>query len=249
MIFVDDRSGSKDLVQPLHAFNVPVEMTRLDTGDVCFIGRGVEGAAVSIGIERKRLDSSDFVQSMRTGRLAGEQLPKMLGPDGAFDYAWLIVEGRWKTDSFGRLITHQNRGWKPTGMQTSEMQKHLLTLEMCGGLHVRFTETRDDTVHCVVDLYHWWTDKDLDKHSSHRQVHRPHGFLRLSDFRETVSRFPGVGITTSAAVEERFGGSLKRAVNATVDDWAGVTTKDRAGKTRRLGIKTAERIVHWMRGE
>lgn len=250
MIFVDDRSGSKDLIGPLTAAGVEAEITRLETGDVCFNGRGNNGVPVLIGIERKRLDSSDFIQSMRSGRLVGEQLPKMLGPDGAFEQAWLFVEGQWKTDKFGRLLIHRNREWKPPkgNMYTAEMEKHLLTLSVCGGLHVRFTDSRDDTVRCLVDLYHWWCDKDLDRHGSHLAVHRPLGFIKLSDFRETVSRFPGVGLATSLAVEKRFNHSLRQACNASVNDWAGIATKDKQGKERRLGLKTAERIVQWLEG-
>lgn len=246
MILVDDRAGSNDLVEPLRRLNVPVEMTRLDTGDVCFSGRGPAGKVLSIGVERKRLDSSDFVSSMRSGRLAGEQLPKMLGPDGAFDHAWLIVEGQWKTDKFGRLVvhTHTKRGWTwkvvPGDVKSSEMEKHLLTLELVGGLHVRFTESRDATVHCLVDLYRWWTDKDLDRHTSHIQVHRPLGFLRLNDTVETLSRFPGLGLAKAQAAATKFH-SVRRASNASVDEWAHLSVGN-----KNLGYKTAQRIVDWV---
>lgn len=256
MMLVDDRTGSAELAEPLADKGLDIEVERLDTGDFVFNGRGVDGADLLVGVERKRLDSSDFSSSLRSGRLVGEQLPKMLGPQGAFDHAWLVIEGQWKTDKFGRLLVlkhgyrRRHTEWEPVpgNLTTSEMTKNLTTLEVCGGLHIRFTDDLNDTVRFLTDLYRWYTDKAMDEHRSHQQVHRPLGFLRLSDFRETVSRFPGVGVKTSAAVEQAFGGSLRRAVNASVEDWAKIQTKDKKGHLRRLGVPTAERIVQWVKG-
>jgi ERCC4-type nuclease len=153
----------------------------------------------------------------------------------------------------GRLQTYHGRrtGWQAIkgGMRTSEMHKKVLTLELRGGLHVRFTNSRDETCRFVHDLYRWFTDKAFDAHSSHVAVHRPLHLQRLSDFRETVARFPGVGAAVSLAVEMHFGASLRRAVCASVAEWATVQTTDATGHPRRLGTKTAEKIVAFCRGE
>lgn len=257
-LLIDDRGGSlgreaveAQIYRPLVKLGIPAEIIRLPYGDFAFEGRGPEDSSLNIGIELKRLQ--DLATSIRSGRLAGHQLPGLTGEHAAFDVAWLVVEGWWKTSAGGQVLTYHGRklGWRPLKgrLMTSEMQKKLLTYEMRGGLHVRYTNTRDDTLRFIADLFHWWTDKAMDQHTSHIAVHRPLQYAQISDFREVVSRFPGVGLKTSLPVEQRFGGSLQAACNAPVNDWAGITTTDRQGKTRRLGVRTAERIVAFVKGE
>lgn len=256
-LFVDDRGGSlgrqaveEHIYQPLKRMNLPVELTRLEYGDFAFEGRGPEDRPLSIGIELKRLQ--DLATSIRNGRLAGHQLPGLTGRDSVFDAAWLVIEDHWKTNAIGEIVLYHGKrvGWRPLkGMMTaSVLHKKVLTYELRGGLHVRYTNTRHDTLRFIHDLYRWWTDKSMDAHSSHVSVHRPYSYLAMSDFRETVSRFPGIGIKTSLAVEQRFHGSLREAVNATVSDWAEIETVDRSGKRRRLGSAVAARIVAFCRG-
>lgn len=258
MIWVDDRVGSKDLYTPLLKTGLPVEMLRMDYGDVAFVGRGADEKPLNIGIERKRL--SDLVSSIRSGRLSGHQLPGLLGPAGAYDYAWLIVEDRYKVDRQGRILVkqHHKKGarhraseWVPLpgGMQASEMEKHVLTYELCGGCHVKYTNSREDTVHFLSHLYRWWTDVSLDRHTSHLTPQQAGGIIALSPFRETVRTFPGIGIRASLAVERHFKGSLQRAVSASVHEWAEIATLDRQGKPRRLGTSTASKIVNFFSGE
>jgi len=78
MLLVDPQ-GPKGafLLEPLQQAGLPAEERFLHAGDLAFTGRGYGGTAVEIGIEFKRLDSSstDLAQSLRTGRLSGEQLP------------------------------------------------------------------------------------------------------------------------------------------------------------------------------
>jgi ERCC4-type nuclease len=254
MLFVDDRTGSKELYAPLCSTGLPVEMVRMDYADFAFLGRGVGGHPLNIGIERKRL--SDLVDSLRSGRLSGHQLPGLLGPNGAYDHAWLVVEGQYRIDAQGRILVRgkasarHRKQWVllPGGMPASEMEKHVLTLELCAGCHVRYTNSPEDTVHFLTHLYRWFTDKDFDQHMTHLAPQRTQGAIALSGFREVVSRFPGVGVRTSLAVETHFGGSLVRAVTASVHQWAEVTTLDRAGKPRRLGTTTASKIVNFLSG-
>jgi len=248
MIFVDDRIGSADLVEPLRAMGLPVEEVRLHAGDVAFWGKGPDGSALAIGIELKRL--GDLVSSIRTGRLSGGQLPKLLGSRGAFDYCWLVVEGHWRTNSAGQIVVpyysrkKKQRTWAPLqgGLMASEMEKRVMTLELCGGLHVRHTNTAQDTHQFIVNLYHWWSDKDMDRHTSHLTPHTVHAFLPVSPFRTTVQTFPGIGPRTSLAVERRFHGSLVDAVSAPIEVWASIETVGDKGTTRKLGRAVATQI-------
>jgi hypothetical protein len=240
------------LLEPLRAAGLPAAEARLDSADLAFEGRGAKGTTVSVGVEFKRLDSksSDLVQSLRSGRLAGLQLPKMIGPHGAYDYAWLLVEGDWRHDEQGRLEARRGgaRGagrYLPIrgGMSAVELDKQLFTLELCGGLHMGHTTTRRDSVRFLSSLYHWWSDVALDKHTSHLAVYTPAALVQLSPFRAAACAWPGVSVRTSLAAEKLFGGSVGRASAARVKDWAELTTTDSKGQTRRFGTAHAERLI------
>ncbi len=254
MILVDPQGpDGAYLLKPLLAMGLPAEERRLDAADIAFEGKGEGGTRLSLGVEIKRLDarSTDLIQSLRSGRLAGEQLPKMVGPQGAYDHAWLLVEGIWRHNESGLITAYYGprRGWVPVRgkMSAWELEKRVLTLELCGGLHVRFTNTRADTVRFVGSLYRFWTDKPLDRHTSHLAQHTPPSLVALSEFRDVVARLPGVGVRTSLAVEVAFKGCLRDAINADAVRWADIATLDHAGHARRLGMKTAERIVAFCR--
>ena len=254
MILVD-KQGPKGafLLKPLQEAGLPAVIAdpQLTAGDLAFSGRGVGGRAVEIGIEFKRLDSSstDLAQSLRSGRLSGEQLPKLLGERGAYDLAWLVIEGQWRHDPRSGLITvykGPRRGWMaiPGKMSSNELEKKLLTLEMLGGLRVRFTNTRADTVRFISALYRWWTDRDLDKHGSHLVVHEAPTFHAVTDVAAAFLRWPGVGYKAAAAAEVRFGG-VGTAAHASVGQWAALVIGD---KGKRFGRVRAEKLVTWLRG-
>lgn len=247
VLYVDERIGSKELVKPLTAVGLPAEITHLDFGDVAFLGRGESGASVDIGIELKTL--GDCISSLRSGRLAGHQLPGLVK---AYEHVWLVVEGYWRHDEQGRIITFQgkNRGWRvaPGSMQAGELEKQLLTLEMTGGLHVRYTNSRRDTVRFLCNLYRWWTDNDLSGHRSHLRVHHTPTLIPISSERRTLTTLPGLGIKAAGVAEKHFMGldgkcDLVRAFQAPVDEWAELKVGD-----KRLGTKIASKIYRFVRG-
>ena len=241
MILIDRRVGSNDLLTPLKAAGFDAQLVELAFGDIAFEGKGLNGTPLNVGVELKRL--GDLVSSLRTGRLAGHQLPGLLR---TYDYAWLLVEGQWEQNTKGQVLTQKRRMgiWTPMkgGMSASELDKQLLTLELCGGLHVTHTHTRADTVRFLGNLYRWWTDRALDGHTSHLALHVPPTVYAISPFRAAVCNWPGIGVKTSRAVEQRFG-TIRSAAAASVEEWAAITAGD-----RKLGKKTAERIVHFLRG-
>lgn len=260
MLFVDYRDGSNYLAEPLEQLGLPVyrettgKLPTLPFGDISFEGRGNDDAPVQVGIEFKRFE--DLVTSMRSGRLQGHQLPGMLGPQGAYHFGWLLIEGRWSTNNAGIVTLYKEpkgkkKGeWKilPGQLRGSELEKRLLTLEMLGGVHVRFTPDRRATLYFIQSLFRWFTDKSMDRHTTHLDTHRPSSFLSISTFRAIVKdHFPGIGLRASIAVERAFGGSMVKATTANVDEWARIEIVDRKGKTKRIGTKTAEAIVKFCR--
>jgi ERCC4-type nuclease len=253
MLLVDPQ-GPKGafLLKPLQDAGLPAVLAnpQLDAGDLAFAGRGHSGSSLNIGIEFKRLDSAstDLAQSLRSGRLSGEQLPKLLGPKGAYDHAWLLIEGIWRHDPKSGLVTvykGRQRGWQaiPGKMSAVELEKKVLTLEMLGGLHVRFTNTRADSIRFIGALYRWWTDRDMDKHVSHLAVHDAPTFRPVSDIAAAYMRWPGVGYKAAAAAEKHFP-SVQAAAIAKGIQWA---TLDIGGK--KFGESRAKKLVAWLKGE
>src|SRR5689334_15702242 len=114
MLLVDPRIGSRDLLLPLQRFGVPAELSpvNMDAGDFAFVGRGVNDAALTVGIELK--ETVDLVQSLRSGRFAGHQLPGLLR---TYDRAWLLTEGMWRVGESGLLEVWRYGGWSTVGRQ------------------------------------------------------------------------------------------------------------------------------------
>lgn len=245
-VLVDERIGSKDLAKPLGLHGIETEITHLDFGDIAFLGRGEQDCTRDIGVELKTL--GDCISSLRTGRLAGHQLPGLVK---SFDYVWLVVEGYWRHDEQGRIVTFQgkDRGWRAASgnMLATELEKQLLTLEMQSGLHVRFTNSRRDTIRFLASLYRWWTDRDLDSHRSHLRVHHKPTLVPISPERRTLTTLPGVGIIASAAIEKYFieegRCNLLRAFQTAPEVWADILIGE-----KRLGTKAAMKIYNFVRG-
>lgn len=249
MIFVDRRVGSKDLLAPLQRLGLDAELVELEYADIAFSGLGAKGTTLDIGVELKTL--GDLVGSLRSGRLAGHQLP---GLRAQYEHAWLVVEGQWRADEQGQVITYQGqaRGWRPLPgkMRASEFEKQVLTLELCGGLHVRYTNSRIDTVRFVSNLYRWWTDQAFDHHTSHLAVHEPPTLVPISAHRAAFTRLPGIGIRSSRAVADHFHNSLRLAARAPISEWADIAVVDESkGTSRRIGTATAERIDRFLDGK
>lgn len=250
MLLVDSRAGSKELVKPLAKVlgATNIEEATLDFGDVAFEGRGVKNAPLLIGIEFKQL--GDIIQCCRDGRFAGHQLP---GMRAVYNHSWLLIEGEWRHDANGLITTNQGsyRGWKrhPSKMRASEFEKHILTFELCGGVHVRYTNSRADSVRAIVNLVRWWQDKALDSHTSHLAIHEPvAAFGVVSEFRRAVMAWPGIGLKLSKAVEKKFQGkhglgSVDVAASASVSDWADLETDG-----RRFGELNAAKLTKFLRG-
>lgn len=252
MLLVDDQGGSKgkrgtilELLNPLIEAGLPAVSAHLHSADFAFTSKDGQ----DIGIELKRLDggSTDLTQSLMSGRLSGHQLPKMLGPKGSYDRAWLVIEGQWRHDDNGQVCVYRGprKGWAPIKgrMSASELEKRILTLELCGGLHVRYTTTRRDTIRFIASLYRWFVDKSVSSHTSHLAQRDIPTLTPVSDYRAFYMKIPGVGYSLSRAVENYFKGGPRQAWCASVAEWAEITTGD-----KKIGNKIASQIVSFCRG-
>lgn len=207
MLLVDERIGSKDLLTPLQMFGVPAALAHLEFADFAFIGRGIEGADVSVGIELK--ETRDLIGSLQSSRFTGHQLPGLVR---TYDRVWLLTEGIWRAGA-GGIFEVMAGGWRAvrgTGARSlmlNDIESWILTQTIRGGIGYWHSSTRHDTIRFISVLYHWWTDKSLDEHRSHQAIYRPPPdramMVEPSTFQQMVSCIPGVGWEKSGAIEDQ----------------------------------------------
>lgn len=249
MLLVDNRDGSRELVDSLTARGLPVRSLRMPFGDLAWVGRGLRGCQVSVGVEFKTLQ--ELVGSLRTERLQGHQ---MIGMRDDFDYSYLLLEGELLYDTQGTLLKRVvYRGQKmlvplPGQMTVGELLQRLNVLHLCGGLTPILSPSREDSLQIISALYRTWTDKDLDQHRSHLAIYNAPPLIPISEWRATFKTFPRIGMRASKAVAEHFGNSLARATNASVDEWAAIEVVGDNGKPRKLGKAVAREIVAYCEG-
>jgi len=221
MMFLDSRVGSKDLLDPMRRFGIPVELTTLDYGDATWLGKGPDGP-LPVGVELKTI--GDLLSSLVSGRLTGHQIPGMVQQ---YHQVWLVVEGMVKPDrETGELQQFRGSGWRPIELGRRRFTYHdfsafLATLETKAGVHVRQTEGRWETACLLASLYRWW-QKDWESHRGHlafEPVLRDTALLsQPSLLRRLAKELPGVGWTKSAEVEAHFK-TVDRMTSATEADW------------------------------
>jgi ERCC4-type nuclease len=223
MIYLDERVGSRDLL-PLMPKN-SAKLTRLEFGDIAFLGRGVDDAPVSIGIERKRLN--DFLTSLTTGRLSGHQLP---GLTNSYDVVYLLVEGLCRPNPRdGILETPRHKGWYPVTLgsrrfMAKELWSYLNTLQILAGVYVWKTGTARESAQWITNLYHWWNSKPMDAHKSHTLKHTPYAQLTVtkSTFVERmVAQLSGIGYKRAREVSKHFRSAIE-VISATEREWTAI---------------------------
>ena len=245
MVIVDPRAGSKELIQPLQDRGLDVVDSHLEYGDVSFEGRGVGDVRVSIGLEYKKV--GDLLASMRSGRLEGHQLLGMRESPPLYDYAYLLVEGTVHVADGVLVERGWQRGklvWRPLrgAMSAAEFFKRLHVLQLRGGLTPLWSTDLASSVLQIEMLYRVWTDKPLDEHTSHLAIYNAPPLMPVCQARRTLATLPGLGRQRTAAAHKKFG-SIRRAVNATPEEWASLEVADANGKTRKLGNSQAAAIV------
>ena len=253
MIHIDPRAGSGPLL-PLflaHRSATPACHSPLTAGDFCFPISGPSGPTL-LGIERKTI--RDLITSIRSHRLSGEQIPKLLSH--YHPPAYILIEGVYRVNTGTGYLERRGRTGSEWGWTEILCGKHpFLAAEMDGALSsitdktgIKLWRTRDEyeTVEWVVNKYHWG-EKDWDKHQAHMGIHVPQpyvGIEKASDVRRFAYALRGspgapmIGWEKSGAVEERFK-SIWDAVNAPVEEWL---------KVEGIGKVLANRIWKRLRG-
>jgi ERCC4-type nuclease len=230
MILIDRLQGSNDLLSEVLALGVKASLESLPAGDAQFEGNGPDGRCL-IGVERKKL-YPDLLNCMQGGRLTGSQIPRMI--KAGCEWNWLIVEGLYRPNSVNGQLEQwviNLRSWKPVrlgtrGFMYREVDNFLNTIEMKTRVRIKRSGSRSETARIIVDLYHWWNDKEWEEHRSHQpfwngdqvQIWDPPFTRRLA------KELKGIGWEKSKAVSEYFGGDaavlLDFMLKAGVKEWA-----------------------------
>lgn len=241
-ILVDDRIGSKDLLEPLRDIHLPAYPTQLEYGDVAFEGHGPSGP-VMVGIERKRI--TDLISSKRSGRLAGHQLGGLLRD---YQVVYLLVEGAFRPNPNSGVLEVPGRGgWDTlrlgsTGFAFSELEGFLVGLENKCNIKIRCTYNRAQSVAWIQTMWTWW-GVEWDAHQSLDVVYTPPPptvqFVKPSFERRVAAQLEGVGWDKSAAIAAKFESVIEMAA-AEEKQWLEVPG---------IGKTLAKRIVGQFRNQ
>jgi ERCC4-type nuclease len=204
-----------------HRDRPTAEPKTLLAGDFMFTGNGPGDEPILVGIERKRM--RDMVNSLRGGRLAGEQIPKLL----RYDQPYIIFESRWKTDWVtGQAVEKWGRDWTPVLSGTKqiitglEIQSALNDIQDKTLIKILHTEDPKQTVELVVQLAYSWA-KPWDKRNHHLDLHRPVQYQsadKASTVRRVAFALNGIGWEKSLEIESHFP-TVEAMVGATVQEW------------------------------
>lgn len=229
MINVEKRIGSGELEAYLSSLHVPTCQASFKFGDFYFLGRGLDGMPIPVGIERKAL--KDFIDSAISGRLTKQ----IIGMLNTYQDIWIVVEGVWRADEHGIICVPKGKKggktlWEPLTLGNKsfmyrELETHVLTLEMKAGMRVRYTSNKVETCRFIAALYRWWTDKDWDQHRSHLRFHTETADAALLHKpgikRRIAKEFAGVGWDKSGELALHFK-SVRAMVQASEKELAEV---------------------------
>lgn len=235
MITIDPRAGSAQLAPLLRQRGYPVDLSRTEFGDASFVGVGMGGAPVTVGVEVKGLH--DVLQCIKDARFAGHQLPGLLQ---SYDQVWLLVVGIFRARHRDGVLEYQMQRGKSEGYWQDashgrrrsflwhDFQMWINTLIHKGGIRVAVVDDYSQAALWLGCLYSWW-QRGWDEHGSHLQVYdgmRDLLFDQALLVRPSVTRcfaaqVPCIGKTKSIAVAEKFK-SARAMCNATEEEWMSI---------------------------
>lgn len=213
-IVIDNREGSAALAPLLTARGLPVELGRLNYGDISFIGNGPEGCPISVGIEYKQI--MDVLKCVTDGRFAAVQLPGIIQ---SYPVAWLLVEGNIRADRVSGGLQRRNiRGaWVDASVgQRRFMYRDyihwLQSVSNLSGIKIHHCATEEESIAWISSVYSWWCVKEWHEHKSLNIMYQPDlfsgtggpQFVRPSLCRKIAATLPGVGAEKSGAVASHF---------------------------------------------
>lgn len=204
----DETSGTNmlELIRS-HRSSPVAKHKRLIAGDFCFAGEGPKGPAL-IGIERKRI--KDMLSSLRTGRLVGEQIPKLLSH---YDYSFLVLEGTFRTNwRSGFIEDRYGRDYSPVYIGNSDflgLEVDSAITSILAATPIRYIRTRNEheTAEWIISLNHAFSkpwDKQIAKITA---IHQPEQYAtvgKASTVRRVCHALSGLGWERSGTLEQNY---------------------------------------------
>jgi ERCC4-type nuclease len=160
---------------------------------------------------------------------------------------YLIVEGAWRPGKEGTLERLGRGGWQTVVLGTRvwmyrELDGWLTSIETMTGVRLRRTESERETAAVILNLYHWWTDKEWEDHRSHLAFDRSTRPTLVSPSLaiRVAKELSGIGYDKAGAVARHFHGSVREMVLAGEEQW-----KEVSG----IGKILSQRIVRELNGQ
>lgn len=187
-------------------------------GDFIFNGIGAAGESLKVCGERKK--PADLIDCIEDGRHLNQIRS---AAEAGFDLYFLVVEGQWREARNGE-VEYYRRGWVRPGMSFLRVDQYLNELHYLLGVQVKLTRTARQTARAAINL-HDLMQVPPGEHDSLKRFYNP----LLSPMlmakptlrRRMLKELPGIGWERSLAAERHFG-SVREAVNASVEDWVQV---------------------------
>lgn len=212
MILIDRRTGSVELAR--YFSEDEAELADLKFGDFAFQGNGPEGK-VEVGIERKHIQ--DLVDSIKSGRLWGHQIPGMID---MYDYNYLVVEGPFKAQP-DYLMVPRGRRWVKLWLGTKCIDPFLNTIQVLTGVMLRETSGKKATATLVKHLHQWWS-RPFNDHGEYgayqRSVRLPKRLTNGALLFKVCQTLPAIGMKKGLEIKEHFS-CVVDMVNATEEEW------------------------------
>jgi len=227
MLQIDNRAGSSDFIEPLRQAGMEVVSTRMDFGDISFIGFGPNKELCSVGLEVK--STNDVMACVTSGRFAGHQLPGLIR---SYDHVWLLVYGMQRTRADGVLeeARYPRKGgmyWAPAGggqrlWYARDLESWYLSMSILGGIRIHRVNTFQEAVYWVKTVYNWYSREEHKSHLaiySSKEIYGDTAMLVKPPLARRVAKeLPQIGLKRSKDCAERFK-TVYEMANASEEDW------------------------------
>lgn len=251
-VYCSSLANDQDMIKALGSVALPLPAN--DLGDCYFSGLGPDDSSVLVSIERKKI--GDLAQCIINGRYL-DQAQRAVAA-GA-DVLVLVVEAEQvRSNPEDGVLEQLNWGINPRTMKRcqvwepvrptimySRYDQYLTELARDLGVIVKRTADVQETasvIRALWDNFQSPPDEHQSLHSIHKAPLRDVLLVKPSLLRRIASELPGVGWEWSKSAEARFR-SVREMANADVADWTGIQHESDNGRVRRLGKKTADKVV------
>lgn len=245
-VYCSNLKNDQGMIRALGSVAVPYP---LDVGDACFSGIGVDGKAILVCVERKKI--GDVCRCINDGRyLYQAQSAKEAG----YDVLCLIVEGKTRPGPKDGLLEVPVWGisprtmrraeiWEPVkpAMAYSRFDQYLTELDWLVGIIVKRSQDVRETAAIIKALWDNFQTPP-DRHRSLKSIYKaPLSEILLvkpSLVRRVAAELPHIGWDRSLAVSRHFQSVRDMAV-ADAGEWMSIDG---------IGKKIAEEVVRAVGG-